>query len=141
MTQSSFTPIVFDTNALVSAAIIPTSVSRQALLHAVEHYQLVHSEATWAEFTEVCTRKKFDRYFPDTSRSEFILTMARISVFLNVSPHAIFDCTDPKDNKFLELAVEANSRIIVSGDNHLLTMHPYRGISVLTPASFLRLSE
>ncbi|WP_343730633.1 putative toxin-antitoxin system toxin component, PIN family [Duganella sp.] len=132
--------IVFDTNVLISAAIIPASVSRQALLHAVAHYQLVQSEATWTELTEVVARKKFDRYFPDSSRCEFMLMLARSSEFINVSV-TISDCSDPTDNKFLELAVEAKSLNIVSGDNHLPDMHPYRGISVLTPAAFLRLSE
>jgi putative PIN family toxin of toxin-antitoxin system len=138
MTLSSLPHIVFDTNALISAAIIPGSISRKALLHAAEHYQLVHSAETWAEFNEVIARKKFDRYFPDSTRSEFVLVMARISEFQSVSI-AISDCSDPKDNKFLELAVEAESLIIVSGDNHLLSMHPYRGIAVLTPADFLAL--
>ncbi|MTV39577.1 putative toxin-antitoxin system toxin component, PIN family [Duganella radicis] len=140
MTQSNLPHLVFDTNALISAAIIPDSVSRKALLQAVERYQLVHSEETWAEFAEVIARKKFDRYFPDASRIEFMLMMARSSKFLNVSI-TISDCADPKDNKFLELAMEAESPIIVSGDNHLLDMHPYRGISVLAPAEFLRLAE
>lgn len=47
MSPSNLPRIVFDTNALVSAAILPESVSRWALLHAVEHFQLVHSRATW----------------------------------------------------------------------------------------------
>ena len=68
MTQSNLPRIVCDTNALVSAAILPGSVSRQALLYAVENFQLVHSEETWAELDEVIGRKKFDRYFPNVKR-------------------------------------------------------------------------
>jgi predicted nucleic acid-binding protein len=45
--------IVFDTNVLISAAILRGSVSRKALLHAVECFQLVQSDQTWAEFAEV----------------------------------------------------------------------------------------
>jgi len=140
MIPSSLPYIVFDTNALISAAIIPSSVSRQALLYAVEHFQLVPSDATCTELSEVMWRKKFHRYFPDTSRTEFMLLMARSSELLNVSG-TISDCSDPKDNKFLELAVETGSRMIVSGDNHLLSMHPYRDIAVLTPAHFLQQPE
>ena len=140
MTLSNLPRIVFDTNILISAAILPASISRKSLLHAVENFQLVHSESTWAELDEVVSRKKFNRYFPDTTRSEFLLLMARASEFLS-TVISIADCPDPKDNKFLELAVEAGVSIIVSGDNHLLSMHPYRGISIMTPADLLRLSE
>lgn len=138
MSRSNLQRIVFDTNALLSAAILPGSVSGKALLHAVENFKLVQSEATWKEFAEVVTRKKFDRYLPDSGRNEFILVVARASVFVQTSI-SITDCADPKDNKFLELAVEAEAQIIVTGDNHLLEMHPFRGIAIVSPADFLRL--
>jgi putative PIN family toxin of toxin-antitoxin system len=136
MRQNNFPRIVVDTNVLVSAAILPGSVSRQALLHAVENFQLVHSENTWAELSDVVFRKKFDRYFQESNRNEFLLVMARVSEFLTTSS-TVTDCPDPKDNKFLELAIDAGAATIVSGDKHLLSLHPYRGVSVMTPADFL----
>lgn len=137
MRQISTPRIVFDTNALVSAAILPKSVSRRALLHAAGNLQLVHSEATWRELSEVIGRKKFDRYLSADARSEFLLLMARISEIVQTSS-SITDCPDPKDNKFLELAVDANAAIIVSGDGHLKNMHPFRGIAILAAADFIR---
>lgn len=50
----------------------------------------------------------------------------------------ITDCRDPKDNKFLELAVEANASCIVTGDKDLLVLDPFRGIPILTAADFLK---
>ncbi len=129
--------IVFDTNVLISAAILPKSVSRQALLYAVERFQLVHSEATWREFSEVITRKKFDRYLSDQDRCDFMVLIARVSQLLTPSV-SISDCVDPKDNNFLELAIEAGARTIVSGDDHLRTMHPYQDISIVSPAEWLQ---
>ena len=49
----------------------------------------------------------------------------------------VTDCRDPKDNKFLELALIGKATHIVSGDEDLLVLHPFRGISILTPQSFL----
>jgi putative PIN family toxin of toxin-antitoxin system len=49
----------------------------------------------------------------------------------------IADCRDPKDNKFLELAIDGNADYIITGDPDLLILHPYRGISIVTPAQFL----
>ncbi len=46
-------------------------------------------------------------------------------------------CRDPKDDKFLELAVSGQADLIISSDNDLLVLHPFRGISILKPAAFL----
>ncbi|MDE2844360.1 MAG: putative toxin-antitoxin system toxin component, PIN family [Chloroflexota bacterium] len=45
-------------------------------------------------------------------------------------------CRDPKDDKFLELAVSGQASHIVSGDQDMLELHPFRGIPVLSPRSF-----
>ena len=47
------------------------------------------------------------------------------------------DCIDPDDNRVLEFALEARAHVIVTGDAHLLTLHPYREILILTPKQFL----
>jgi uncharacterized protein len=53
---------------------------------------------------------------------------------------AVEECRDPKDAKYLALAAAGGADIIVSSDvRHLLSMHPWRGISILSPADFLAL--
>jgi len=47
------------------------------------------------------------------------------------------DCRDPDDNKFLALALDGHAECIVTGDPHLLELHPWRGIPILTPRAFL----
>jgi predicted nucleic acid-binding protein len=54
---------VFDTNALISAALLRNSVNAQALDHALNIGRLVISESALQEFEEVIFRKKFDKYF------------------------------------------------------------------------------
>ena len=46
-------------------------------------------------------------------------------------------CEDPDDDKFFACAVASGSKIIVSGDKHLLEASGYRGIEVLKPGDFL----
>lgn len=46
-------------------------------------------------------------------------------------------CRDPRDNKFLELAVAAKAACIVTGDNDLLALHPFRSVPILSPSDFL----
>ena len=48
----------------------------------------------------------------------------------------VSECRDPKDNKYLALAHEAQAACIVTGDKDLLDLHPYRGIAILTPRQF-----
>ena len=47
-------------------------------------------------------------------------------------------CRDPKDDKFLELAVNGRADVIVSGDADLLALSAFQGIPILTPALFAR---
>src|SRR5207244_12796330 len=44
---------------------------------------------------------------------------------------------DPSDNKFVECAVAAKARVIISGDKELLSLGRYRQIRIQSPAQFL----
>lgn len=50
----------------------------------------------------------------------------------------VIACRDPKEDKFLELAVNGRADLIVSGDADLLALDPFRGIPIVTPALFLQ---
>jgi uncharacterized protein len=50
---------------------------------------------------------------------------------------SITDCRDAKDNKFLELAVFAKASCIISGDNDLLVLYPFRTIPILNAVDFV----
>jgi len=44
---------------------------------------------------------------------------------------------DPKDNKILECALEAQASFIISGDKHLLEIKEYKGIKIISPKELL----
>jgi putative PIN family toxin of toxin-antitoxin system len=46
-------------------------------------------------------------------------------------------CEDPDDNMFIECAIASNSKIIVSGDKHLLKISGYQKIDVVKPRDFV----
>jgi putative PIN family toxin of toxin-antitoxin system len=46
-------------------------------------------------------------------------------------------CEDPDDDKFIACALSSGSRVIISGDKHLLKVSGYGGIEVLKPREFL----
>jgi putative PIN family toxin of toxin-antitoxin system len=46
-------------------------------------------------------------------------------------------CSDPDDDKFLACAIASNSKIIISGDKHLLKVSGYQDIEILKPREFV----
>jgi uncharacterized protein len=46
-------------------------------------------------------------------------------------------CEDPDDDKFIACAVASGSKVIISGDKHLLKISGYQGIQVLKPRAFV----
>lgn len=128
---------VIDTNTFISAVLLPQSVARQAVDKAVRHGEVLVSEATMLEVMQVITRPKFDRYLPEESRRLVLSLLLRRTTLILVTVQ-ITDCRDPKDNKFLEVAVAGKADAIISGDKDLLALHPYRRIPIFTPGDFVR---
>jgi putative PIN family toxin of toxin-antitoxin system len=131
--------VVFDTNVVISALLLPLSVPRQALDRAAREGRLLISAATTAELDEVIRRPGFDKYLSEEDRIEFLTTLVHEAELVSVV-EAVADCRDPRDNKFLELAVSGRATHIVTGDSDLLALHPFRGISVVSPSAFLTLA-
>ncbi|NOY08780.1 MAG: putative toxin-antitoxin system toxin component, PIN family [Spirochaetes bacterium] len=46
-------------------------------------------------------------------------------------------CEDMDDNKFLSCALASGSKIIISGDKHLLKLSGYQDIEILKPRQFM----
>lgn len=72
-------------------------------------------------------------------RLKAIKLLEHISQQIHVSI-SVDDCRDPKDNKFLELALTVNANCIVTGDKDLLVLHPFRQIPIITVTEFLEIS-
>lgn len=127
---------IFDTNAFISAALITGSVNDLALNKAFQMGKVVVSTESFAEFTEVLFRKKFDKYLSDERRLQIIEKLERDTLNVKVTISVNF-CRDPKDNKFLELALTAKADCIISGDEDLLILNPFKDIPIITAADFL----
>lgn len=128
--------VVLDTNVLVSALLLPRSVPRQAFDYVQDRGRALISEATVDELNEVLRRSRFEKYLAEAQRLEFLATLIREAELVSVT-EVVTACRDPKDNKFLELAVSAKATYLVSGDRDLLALHPFRGIPVVAPQAFL----
>lgn len=131
---------VFDTNVLVSAALLIDSKNRKAIKKAVLKGEIAFSAETFDEFIKVIFRKKFDRYFESDDERLELFNEIENSTRQFSPTETITVCRDPRDNKFLELAVAANASCIITGDDDLLLLNPFRGIPIVNAAGFLNMT-
>jgi putative PIN family toxin of toxin-antitoxin system len=129
--------LVVDTNVFASAIIFPRSVPRQVVDHAFDHGVVIFSEATMSELAEVLSRSKFDSFVSRAERELFLAQIESAAEFVPII-QLVRACRDPKDDKFLEVALNGRADVIITGDADLLGMHPWRKITILSPADCLK---
>ena len=61
-----------------------------------------------------------------------------ISEYVNVKSKVEIVVADPTDNVFLELALDGQANVIVSGDHHLLDLKTFNAIPILSIRKFLK---
>ncbi len=124
----------------VSAALRPGSIADLAIIEAASSDTVLASRATLDELEDVLQRPKFNKTRILYLRLEFLrLYLSRFETV--IVSKSVTDCRDPDDNKFLELALSGNADFIITGDDDLLNLHPWRGIAILSPADYLALPE
>lgn len=128
--------LIFDTNVLVSAFLFKNSKPRMAFEVAWRLGDILLSEECFAEIEEVLHRKRFRRYVDQEDIRNFLTALTETSERVDVQTH-IAACRDPKDDKFLSLAVSGQGTHILTGDADLLVLHPFRGIQILRPGVFV----
>ena len=62
---------------------------------------------------------------------------------LSIEPKEELDviASDKSDNRYVECAVAGGAHYIITGDEHLLELGEYEGITVLTPAALVALKQ
>ncbi len=93
-----------------------------------------------SEFLDVLYRPGLSRYIKPELRAD-LLGQFRAGAAVVVPTVTVTDCRDAKDNKYLELALAARATTIVSSDDDLLVLHPWRGVRILLPAVYLAEAE
>ncbi len=126
---------VLDNNIIVSALLFKNSQPRRALDKARHQGTVLMSESIWQEIIEVLTRPKFERYVSLIERDLFITWLGELVRFVEISK-TVNVCRDARDDKFLELAVNGDAELIVSGNQDLLILNPFLGISIVTAREF-----
>jgi putative PIN family toxin of toxin-antitoxin system len=127
---------VFDTNVIVSALLFEHSVPGQAFFAALRDGEILISKPTILELQEVLSRRKFDKYLTAQERDEFLGMLVREATTVGIAEE-LHLCRDPKDDKFLDVATAGNADYLITGDEDLLVLGPFRDIPILTAAQFI----
>ena len=127
--------VVFDTNVLVSALGFG-GTPLEALIRAFEDdVQLVVTSETLAELDRVM---QYDRLpFTGGKRKQYLEILRNEAEVVTELPELAVVERDPDDDMFLACAVGGNCQYVVSGDDHLLALKSFRGVEIVSPASFL----
>ncbi len=94
------------------------------------------SAATEAQLFEVLTRPYLTPLIAPASCDWLQRLMADAEAV--TITERIAACRDPTDDKFLELAANGRADLIVSGDNDLLVLSPFRGVRIVSPLTFVQ---
>jgi putative PIN family toxin of toxin-antitoxin system len=128
--------IVVDASVVVSAALRPSGLPRQALDQAIERERIVLSRPVLEEMREVLGRRKFSSVLTPGAIDEIVSAVSTAALWF--SPVIkVNECRDPGDDMYLELALAAGASVLISSDHDLLSMDPWRGVRILRPADYL----
>ena len=128
--------IVFDASSVVGAALRADSIPRRALLIARDQHVIALSGPVFGEIEEVIGRRKFAGVLTEDRQAEILGLLTAAAIWVE-NVRLVQDCRDAKDNKYLELAEAAGADVIVSSDEDLLVLNPWRCIRILRPKEFL----
>lgn len=128
--------LVIDTNLWISRLLMPNGTAAKAVDHALAWGIPLMSEETLMELSDVLARSKFDKYVSREDRQQFLRLLGGIARVVRVTQR-ISACRDPKDDKFLDVALNGEAQLILTGDEDLLVLHPFHDVEILKPADFL----
>ncbi|MCD0489258.1 putative toxin-antitoxin system toxin component, PIN family [Pedobacter sp. MC2016-14] len=127
---------VLDCNTIISAHILPNSVSSKAFEKAFQKGTILCTEEILNEFSVAYLRPKFEKYIPAKRRVLDIRNFKNRVKIITVDKKVKI-CRDEADDKYLALALFGNVSCIITGDHDLRVLNPFRGILILSPGEFL----
>jgi putative PIN family toxin of toxin-antitoxin system len=135
MTTNSSIRLVLDTNVLVSAILSPNSISVKILNWGEDNGVILYSAATLTEVLSVLGRSKFSKYIDHDDIDELSIRIKTVWLFVEIL-NQVQLCRDPKDDKFIDLALNGDASHLITGDNDLLVLNPIENTSVINPRTF-----
>jgi len=128
--------VILDTNVLVSGVFYASGPPGRIVVSFIENkFELVISPKILTEYIGIIT--KLQSHYPEVNIDQFLNKIFRVPDMY--VPGALREpiCQDPEDDKFIACAIVSKTKIIVSGDKHLLDVSGYRDIEIIKPKRFV----
>lgn len=133
--------IVLDTNTVVSALFWggPPRKIMDIARHS-DTLTLYTSTVLLAELADVLARDKFTPHLAAHHLTQAAIMQRYGMLAMTLTPPVIARTVprDADDDAVIACAIAAQADMIVTGDRHLLEIHPFRDIAILTPADALQ---
>ena len=89
-----------------------------------------------AEYVDVLHR--IAAKYPKVDVSRIITLITSFGLIIEARDLEEQVCADPDDDKFIAAALASSSKVITTGDSHLLDVSGYSGIEMIQPAVFIK---
>jgi len=133
--------VVLDTNLLVSYLL----TQGKTMTRIIDYWEdgdivVLVSPAIIEELIEVLQRQRLRQHMIADPQVIIDLVSAE-AIHVSGNLTLLGASRDPKDDKFLACAIEGAAGYIVSGDDDLLSLENFQGVSIVKPSEFVSLLE
>jgi len=127
--------IVLDTNVFISGIFFSGPPHRILQDWRNGRVQLVLTPEIFEEYRRVA--EVLHEKFPAVDLTRLLELLLIQAEVCQTEPLEEPVSADPDDDKFIACALASGSKLIVSGDKHLLDVDGYRGVEILKPRLFV----
>ncbi|MCH8069742.1 MAG: putative toxin-antitoxin system toxin component, PIN family [Candidatus Marinimicrobia bacterium] len=121
--------VAIDTNIWISFLIGKTLVGLDEKI-ANDQVVILFSDELFNELIEVLHRPKFSKYFTRENIVELIELIHHRAEWIDIKKH-FTDCRDSKDNFLLDLCFSGKGDFLVTNDQDLLVLNPFRNTRII----------
>jgi putative PIN family toxin of toxin-antitoxin system len=128
--------VVIDTNVVISALLFGGIPGKLIKLWKNGRIKPLVSREIIDEYLKVLTYPKFSL---SEEEINYILYREILPFFevIAFKQRPVIIKADPSDDKFIRCAQSGKAKVIISGDQHLLSLTSYKEIKILSPSQFL----
>ena len=126
--------IVLDTNVFISGVFFTGPPHQILKTWRDGKFEILISKEILEEYKRV--GESLSIQFPQVTLTPILKFFAIRAELIDAQPLSGPVCEDPDDDKFFACAIAGKSKLIISGDKHLLKVSGYQGIKVLKPKEF-----
>jgi len=127
--------LVVDTNLMIRALRSPGPARLFFRLAPLTHVLVFHPEQI-LELRDVAARPRLG--LAPEAVDELVDRVRRYGQSVESALNAPGECRDPNDNYLLALALAGAAEVILTEDQDLLVLHPWRGIRIMRLFQFLK---